>query len=105
MVRYGRLYMYACNATSSSSSTYQFGSLCHNHIRVLNQSLEKVILGKGDDPKDLSNARENLIQDIQGHRIQHLFDDNSKNSVGSALSTGTAGPIFQLAVRCGASLG
>ena len=59
----------------------QLGSLGRDDIRELDENLKGVVLGEGHNLQDLSNAAEDLVDDIEGDWVDHVLDDDPENCV------------------------
>ena len=55
-----------------------------DHIGILDQGLESVIFGEGNDLEDFADSGEDLEDDVQSDGVDHVFHDHPKHCVGAA---------------------
>lgn len=64
---------------------YQLGSLGHDDIWILDECLEEPVLCERDDPEDFAYTAEYLVEDVERHGVDHLFDYDAEDSVRASL--------------------
>ena len=48
-------------------------------LRQSGAARRRTVLGEGDDLEHLSEAREDLFEDVDGDRVQHVLDDDAQH--------------------------